>query len=566
MITLNDRVAFLKKIHLFRELSEDDVAGFAARLNERVYQPDEIIFTEGSAPTALYFVYKGKVRVTRLRRKQKIQLAIFVPSDYFGEEALLDRKPRTASMEAMEEIVLLEMSSAEFHALLKNFPKLKPNFLIAIESRKLARSTRFKFKWMALNEVIYFIARKHSILLMRSLVGPAFSLLIPIFFSIWSVIVGATIPLFISAFLLLVIIGWGAWNAVDWSNDYYIVTNHRVIWLEKVIGVYDSRQEAPLSTVLSVNVETDMTGRILDYGSVIVRTFVGKIQFDHVSHPYQAQRMIEEQIERTKRVGMAMEKEAMINSVRQKLGLTEMQRVKKIEPEFKFRHPQKQSLLRILLSNLFRLRIEDSGVTTYRKHWFVLIQQVWQPTFFIIMLIILMVSRAIYLSKSPDLAFVFRADDGYHFDTIAVTLPMLLVPFIVWWVWQYVDWSNDIFQVTSDTIIDIDKKPFGTEERRSAQIENILSTEYQRIGLTGNIFNFGTVYITVGGAKLAFENVKDPDAVQADIDQRRMARLARKRETDIAAERERMSTWLALYHQSAHELQENPPDDKAENK
>jgi hypothetical protein len=205
-------------------------------------------------------------------------------------------------------------------------------------------------------------------------------------------------------------------------------------------------------------------------------------------------------------------------------------------------------------------------VITYRKHWFALIQQVWQPTFFVIMLIILMVSRAITLFKSPDLAFVFRADDGYHFDTIAVTLPLLLIPLIGWWIWQYVDWSNDIFQVTSDTIVDIDKKPFGTEERRSAQIENILSTEYKRIGLAGNIFNYGTVYITVGGTKLAFEDVKDPASVQSDIDQRRAARLARKRESEIAAERERMSTWLALYHQNVQDLQDNPPDDKAENK
>ena len=176
------------------------------------------------------------------------------------------------------------------------------------------------------------------------------------------------------------------------------------------------------------------------------------------------------------------------------------------------------------------------------------------------MLIVLMISHAISLFKSPDLAFVTAAG----FDTIAMALPILLIPFIIWWVWQYVDWSNDIFQVTSDTIIDIDKKPLGTEERRAAQIESILSTEYQRIGLMGNIFNFGTVYITVGGTKLAFEDVKDPDAVQSDIDQRRAARLSRKRESETDAERERMSTWLALYHQNTHDLQEDPPDDKTE--
>ena len=103
MIELEDRIEFLKKIHLFRELKDIEVAEFAAQLSERVYKPDEVIFTEGSEPTAMYFVYKGMARVTRIRRKQKIQLAVFVPSDYFGEEALLDRKPRTANVEAKDE-------------------------------------------------------------------------------------------------------------------------------------------------------------------------------------------------------------------------------------------------------------------------------------------------------------------------------------------------------------------------------------------------------------------------------------------------------------------------------
>jgi len=325
MIELAERVAFLKKIHLFRELSDSDVASFASQLTEHTYQPNETIFTEGSEPSNLYFLYKGKAQVTRIRRKQKILLAVFVPSDYFGEEALLDRKPRTANVEAMEEVVSLELSRVDFKNLIKNFPKIKPNFQVSVKSRKLARSTAFK--WLALNEVIYFIARRHPIMLVRALILPAAALLIPIAFSIWGVIVGAVIPLIVSAVLFLGILGWVAWNIVDWGNDYYIVTNHRVVFLEKIIGIYDSRQEAPISTVLSVNVETDQTGRLLDYGSVVVRTFVGKIQFDHVNHPYQAARMIEEQMERNKHVGSQVEKEMLVNTIRKKLGLTTLNRV-----------------------------------------------------------------------------------------------------------------------------------------------------------------------------------------------------------------------------------------------
>jgi hypothetical protein len=46
----------------------------------------------------------------------------------------------------------------------------------------------------------------------------------------------------------------------------------------------------------------------------------------------------------------------------------------------------------------------------------------------------------------------------------------------------------------------------------------------------------------------------DPPAVQSDIDRRRMARSARKKETEVAVERERMAEWLATYHHSAEDF------------
>jgi hypothetical protein len=139
-------------------------------------------------------------------------------------------------------------------------------------------------------------------------------------------------------------------------------------------------------------------------------------------------------------------------------------------------------------------------------------------------------------------------------DTVIVLLLFLTLPFIGWMVWEYIDWKNDTFMVTPDEIIDLDKTPLGTEERRSAQIENILSTEYKRIGLAGYLLNYGTVYIVVGGTKLEFQDVLDPAGVQADINRRRMARLAKKSEDTANVERERMAVWLAAYHQNINDF------------
>jgi hypothetical protein len=189
--------------------------------------------------------------------------------------------------------------------------------------------------------------------------------------------------------------------------------------------------------------------------------------------------------------------------------------------------------------------------------------QVWKPTFFIVMLFILMIRRGWDMFQNVDKALITRtATGGISMDAIFFGLPILMIPFLIWWVYEYMDWSNDTFQVTSDSIIDIDRKPFGQEERKSAQIDNILGTQYKRIGVAGYFLNFGTVYITVGGMQMAFEDVLDPASVQADIDRRRATKLAKKKESEASAERDRMATWLAIYHQTRNQILDQEEDKK----
>jgi hypothetical protein len=135
-------------------------------------------------------------------------------------------------------------------------------------------------------------------------------------------------------------------------------------------------------------------------------------------------------------------------------------------------------------------------------------------------------------------------------DTITVSLPLLMIPVLLWWIYQYIDWTNDIFRVTNDQILDIDRKPFGTEERRAAPLDNILGTRYERIGFLGYLLNFGTVYIDVGSAKFAFEDVLDPAGVQSDLDSRRLMRISSKKDAERTSERDRMADWMAAYHQN----------------
>ncbi len=556
MVELKERNAFLNRIHLFNGLKDNDLTGISTKLEERVYPADSVIFERGAKPDGFYLVFKGKVKVVRPRERGEDFLAWLNAGDYFGEEALFENRNRSATIKAVEDTTVLFLAREGFDSLLTKYEKLRPNFLVSIKSRKLARATMFK--WLGANEVIFFIARRHKIRMVQALVAPFFSLALPIALFAWSILSGATTPVAVGSILLVGILLWALWLIIDWSNDYYIVTNQRVVWVERVIGIYDSRQEVPLGTILSVNVETDLIGRALDYGNVAVRTFVGNIKFDYVDHPNQAADMIKEHWERTKSRGSQAQKDAMKNAIRAKLGLTVIKKQEEELPPLvaaEDKEVQKKGLIRIVLANMFKLRVEDGGKVIYHKHWYILLQQMGRPLLFFLGLASLMIVRIWSLYNNSNEAILERLESGgFRPDAILVAIPLVMLPFIGWMIWEYIDWKNDIFEVTPDEIIDLDKTPLGTEERRSAQIENILSTEYKREGLTGYLLNFGTVYIVVGGSKLEFQDVLDPAGVQADINRRRMVRLAKKSEDTANVERERMAVWLAAYHQNMKEF------------
>jgi len=554
VVETSARIDFLKQIHLFYGLEDDELAAVAGELEEKSFAEGNIVFEQGSKADSFFLIYGGSVRIMRKQDGKEIQLARLVKSDYFGEMALIEKRPRSGTVTATNDSLLLVLSRANFEKLYKKAPQLRLNLDVALRSRRLARS--LQFKWLRKDEVIYFLARKHPIVFYQKAILPLFLLFVPagLFYGFFYILDFAIVALAAWGSLLAVIL-WIIWLVIDWGNDYYIVTNQRVVWLEKVIGIYDSRQESPINTILSVGVETSQLGRILDYGDVIVRTWVGKIPFNNVSHPEQAQHMIEEYWNRTKAMGQQLEKDAMKKALREKLNLPVPSKPKpasdKPDETPPQPHPRRASLLRMLGSNTLKLRYETDDSVFYRKHWFVLVKQALVPLGGALAVIGLFIWRLIQLSRIPEEAFVRIVNGRVVFDTYSLALLMALVPLFGWVIYEVMDWSNDQFQVTPEQIIDLDKKPFGTQSRNAAQLESILGTEYKRIGILGELFNYGTVYITVGGSKLAFEDVVDPASVQSDIDRRRMARQEKQNQAKIAAERDRMVEWLVAYHESA---------------
>jgi hypothetical protein len=118
--------------------------------------------------------------------------------------------------------------------------------------------------------------------------------------------------------------------------------------------------------------------------------------------------------------------------------------------------------------------------------------------------------------------------------------------------------------VTSDQVVDIYRKPLGQEVRQSAPLENILSVQYKRRGITALMFNYGTVFISVGDIEIDFKDVFNPPLVQQEITNRMNRRIAKKREADTADERKRMADWLTAYHDVEKEIRDSEGSPESE--
>lgn len=119
-----DSATVLARIPLFEGLQPSDLAELASRANERKFASGSVIFLEGDPGDVAYIILSGCVEIT-LSDVDGNQLVLHraLPEGYFGEMALLDGQPRSATATAAEDSVLLTISRQALLAFLKSKPE-----------------------------------------------------------------------------------------------------------------------------------------------------------------------------------------------------------------------------------------------------------------------------------------------------------------------------------------------------------------------------------------------------------------------------------------------------------
>jgi CRP/FNR family cyclic AMP-dependent transcriptional regulator len=92
----------LSNIPLFESLTEMDLCTLAGRLEEKIAEPGEVIFSQGDEGSRLYLIAEGSVEISYGMASYKVTLARLFNGQYFGELSLFDRAPRSATATAIQ--------------------------------------------------------------------------------------------------------------------------------------------------------------------------------------------------------------------------------------------------------------------------------------------------------------------------------------------------------------------------------------------------------------------------------------------------------------------------------
>jgi uncharacterized membrane protein YdbT with pleckstrin-like domain len=348
-------------------------------------------------------------------------------------------------------------------------------------------------------------------------------------------------------FLLLAVgLPWMAWRVVDWANDYYVVTNKRVAHREKVLLISERRDETPLDKIQNMNIARNFWGNHLGFGILVIDTAAAagaqRVVFDYLDDPEEVQRRIFEQVARLQ----AGERLETRRAIRDKLDAGIGVSVRPVVPhpcvpvpEDEQTPPSGPNLWQRFANATWRrwlwVEQQEGDQIIWRKHPIRLLAKTWAPGLVGAVLTVVLV-------------LFLAARDRQWAVVFGLVVTLLLVGIWLWW--NFENWGNDQYIVTTDRIIDIESLPLGFRSRRTeTTFDRIQNVSYDIPHPVATILNYGTVTIFTAGAvgKLDFEFVRNPKTVQAEIFRRLSAYEARQRREQREQRWADMPEWFAEY-------------------
>jgi CRP/FNR family cyclic AMP-dependent transcriptional regulator len=131
MSNTSEAVAALGTVDLFAGLTKKELLAVYMQAKEQTFAPGKVVVSEGQQGGRFYLLLEGEVEVSIGGRKR----AVRTTGDYFGEIALLDGQPRSATVTALSPLRVLTLTSWNFRPFLLEHPAVMYKVLVETCSR-----------------------------------------------------------------------------------------------------------------------------------------------------------------------------------------------------------------------------------------------------------------------------------------------------------------------------------------------------------------------------------------------------------------------------------------------
>lgn len=545
MLSTTDIADLLQRVHIFRLLKPEQLVQIAALCEVHNYGSGDVVYSRGDIPQWFYLVSSGEIGIrerTKSRDPESEVLTRLEADDCFGELVANRRAVHRSTATTSCQTTLLAISKSNYRILLRKYPSLADGNRALLRTRKLMTIPRY-CKGQPTGGTVASICTPHWIWFARRALFPMIITGIAV---LWLVVSHLRdLSSWPGTACSLVSIAWLAVLFLDWRDDKYVVTSKRVISEERLVIFYSSRSEAPLHRVRAVQVSQGTIDRMFGCGDVTIQAFVGRVVFNKVPNPHAVREIILERVRRARASRETLDVQAREQAIREGMGWqsspdTSLHQVVSV-PSAPGLGERISTALRRFLP---RFREVHGDVITWRKHPLVLARTV------LLLLGGEIILVALLLAMWPERSGVEAAVEKVHYGTGFGFLLLAALLLISWAWYRFEDWRNDIYTITTERLIDSERKPLlGRLTQRTAPIESVLNVSYDSPGILANLFNYGTITIQTGGesGELTFDWVVDPKSVQQEI-LLRMEQCYQQREDVEATQRSiEIVEWLRAY-------------------
>ena len=548
-----DLIEHLRRIPIFGRLGPEALMALAEMIDWQVLSSGTRLVRQADLGATFYVIDFGEAVVHRVdERGLQRPVGMITADDYFGVTSLFLGEPRDATITAVTEMGVWTLRRQDFEAFLAEHPEVRRS--LVIPRAILTKLSAPRYPWLEPGEFVAAHCRRHWIVFARAMLFMTTLVIAYLALIVW---LASSADLRLALLILPIMIVYAsvfAWRWFNWRNDYFAVTTHRATHRERVAFVYESRNEVPLDRVQNINLVTRGLGQILGYGVLTIETAadVGTMVFDNIPHPETVRDAIWSQIARAQATRRASQRHLIRQTLAShmdidagepdtELDMDQEQPVDLIETAPPKVLPGKLTRMLMWLAEqdiVPRVRIETEDSVTWRKHWIFLFAEIALPLFL-----------SVLLSVSALLGFFGIPAQLAVYSLYPLVLLLAAVVCLGWLWWQYNDWGNDLYIVTNERLIDIEKRPlFFSEERREASLGMIQNVSLRIPNITASLLNYGVVVVqTAGAGDFTFDQVSNPRAVQTEIFKRMQAFREAQREREASRRRAELAEWFSVY-------------------